>query len=83
VIEVALVGRLGRDPEHRMVKGGELAMVSFSAAVEERQQAVDAPTTWIRVVVFGDLAEELAQRLKAGARCYMGRPAHPAEGLPG
>jgi hypothetical protein len=48
-IEACFVGRLGRDAELRMVKGGELPLVSFSAAVEEKVQAADAPPQWVRV----------------------------------
>jgi single stranded DNA-binding protein len=69
-IECAFCARLGRDAELRMVKGGELPMVSFTAAVDQQHQTEDAPATWVRVVLFGDKAEELAPRLVKGTRIY-------------
>jgi single-strand DNA-binding protein len=70
-IEACFVGRLGRDAELRHVKGGELPMVSFTAAVEEKVQTDDAPAVWVRCVAFNDLAEQLAERLVKGTRCYV------------
>ena len=70
-IEACFVGRLGRDAELRMVKGGTMPMVSFSAAVEEKVQTDDAPAVWVRCVAFNDLAEQMAERLVKGTRCYV------------
>jgi single stranded DNA-binding protein len=60
-ITAHLTGRLGRDAEHRLVKGGALPMTALAVAVTER--AKDA-TTWCRVVTFGDLAEATRTWLK-------------------
>jgi len=66
MIECAFSGRLGRDPEHRRVKGGELPMLSFALAVETK-----AGDQWVRVALFGDRADELAAGLKKGDRAYV------------
>jgi len=66
MIECAFSGRLGRDPEHRRVKGGELPMLSFALVVETK-----AGDQWVRVALFGDRADELAAGLKKGDRAYV------------
>jgi single-strand DNA-binding protein len=45
-------------------------MLSFTAAVDQHQD-VDSPTTWVRVVAFGEIAEQMAERLAKGARAYI------------
>jgi single stranded DNA-binding protein len=70
-IECAFTGRLARDAEYRMVKGGELPMVRFTAVVDQQHQGEDNPTVWIRVATFGDLAEQMADRLVKGVRVYV------------
>jgi hypothetical protein len=60
MIECAYASRLGRDAELRMVRNGELPLLSFTCAVERRVQTDDAPSTWVDVAVFGDRAEQLA-----------------------
>jgi single-strand DNA-binding protein len=70
-VEAACTGRLGRDAELRHVKGGELPMASFSAVVDQQHQGEDNPAVWVRCVVFGDQAEELAPRLVNGVRVYV------------
>jgi single-strand DNA-binding protein len=71
-IECAFSDRLGRAAELRRVRNGELAMTSFSVAVEDGDKGNDGDTqpTWVRVVLFGDRAEELVDRLTKGTRCY-------------
>jgi single-stranded DNA-binding protein len=43
-------------------------MLAFSATVEDGQAGDDAPVTWVRVVVFGETAEQLAPRLLKGVK---------------
>jgi len=69
-IEACFTGRLGRDAEIRMVKGGELAMLGFTAAVDQQHQTDDQPPTWVRVVCFGDLAEQMVECMVKGTRVY-------------
>jgi single stranded DNA-binding protein len=71
MIECAFTGRLGRDAELRHVKNGTLPMLAFSAAVEGGQAADDAPAQWVRVVVFGETAEQMAPRLLKGVKVYV------------
>ena len=71
-IECAFTGRLGRDADAlKYVKGGELALLGFSCAVEGVKEDDDAPATWVRVAVFGDQAEQLAPRLTKGVKVYV------------
>jgi single stranded DNA-binding protein len=70
-IEACFTGLLGRDAEMRHVKGGTMPLLTFTAAVEERIQSDDAPTVWVRVVAFNDLAEQMADRLAKGVKVYV------------
>jgi single stranded DNA-binding protein len=70
-IEACFTGRLGRDAELRHVKGGELPLLTFSCVVDQQHQTEDAPATWVRVATFGDLAEQMAERLVKGVRVYV------------
>jgi len=63
-IEAALEGRIARDPELKMVKGGTMAMLSMSLAVDEPvKTGEDAKTTWINAKMFGDKAKAASERL--------------------
>jgi len=71
-IEAALEGRLGRDPEMKMVKGGTMAMVSLAIAVDEFTKTGEQPkSTWVNVKLFGDKATAAAENLAKGDRCYV------------
>jgi len=70
-IECAFSGRLGRDAELKHVKDGTLPLLTFTAAVDQQHQTEDSPATWVRVVMFGDEAQELAQRLLKGVKVYV------------
>lgn len=61
---VALVGRLGRDPELRSTAGGT-AVCNLSLAVDGRGE--DA-VSWIEVTLFGKSAEAAAEHLAKGRR---------------
>ena len=72
---VALIGRLTRDPELRFVSGSGMAVANFTIAVdktlsrEKRQQfeAANKPTAdFIRIVVWGKQAENCANYLAKG-----------------
>ena len=69
-IEAAFSGRVGRDPELRHVKGGELALLSLTVAVGGAGDGGDEPE-WVKVAVFGERAEELAGRIQRGGRVYV------------
>jgi single-strand DNA-binding protein len=69
---VTLVGNCGRDPEIRYTQGGQ-AKAEFGLAVsrrwndrasgEQREQ-----TSWFNVVVWGSLAENVAESIAKGTR---------------
>lgn len=61
---VALVGRLGRDPELRTTAGGT-PVCNLSLAVDGRGE--DA-VSWIEVTLFGKSAEAAAEHLAKGRR---------------
>ena len=69
-IEAAFCGRVGSDPERKMVKGGTLALASFSVLVEAEADG-DKPGQWVRISTFGDRADEVVPALKKGDRCYV------------
>ena len=66
--KVILVGRLGRDPEHRATAGGT-PVSNFSIATDRfRKQNgnVEKNTEWHRVVAYGKSAEQCNQYLRKG-----------------
>lgn len=69
--KVAIVGRLGGDPESKYLQSGTLVL-SFSIAADGRRrgQGGETPTTWFRVSAFGELADRLANMVQRG---YIGK----------
>lgn len=63
--QVALIGRLGRDPEMRVTQNGT-PVAKFSIAVERIGPGKE--TDWFDVVAFNKVAESLAQRMRKGCR---------------
>ena len=66
VNKVALLGRLGRDPETKETKTGN-NMCKFSVATDGR----DGETDWHNVVCFGALAENCGKYLTKGRQVYL------------
>ena len=69
------VGNLGKDPEIRYTQGGD-AIANFSIACTEswkdKQTGEKKETTeWVRITVFGKLAEICGQYLKKGSQVYI------------
>jgi single-strand DNA-binding protein len=62
-------GRLGSDAELKYSASGA-PFLTFNLAVDDSKRAEDAPTEWLRVVCFGEMAEDLARRLAKGTRVY-------------
>ena len=52
-------GRLGSDAELKYSANGA-PFLTFNLAVDDAKKAEDAPTEWLRVVCFGEMAERLA-----------------------
>ena len=66
-IQAAFTGKLGQDAELKTSKSGN-PWLSLHVAVDG---ASEEATTWIRVVVFGEMATELHPALKKGAEVYV------------
>ena len=64
---VVLIGRLTRDPEMRYLPEGQLAVASFSVAIDRIQRAgKEKQADFPRVTVFGKQAENCERYLKKG-----------------
>ncbi len=72
--KMCVQGRLGQDAELRYLPNGK-GVLSFSVAIDGKDD--NQPTTWRKVTVWGDKAEQLANEgaLVKGAEAY-------AEGWP-
>ncbi|MCP4416464.1 MAG: single-stranded DNA-binding protein [Chloroflexi bacterium] len=87
-LKIIFVGNLGADPEMRYMPNGQ-AVTNFSAASNRRwtDKTTGEPreeTTWVRVAVWGNLAESVNQYLSKGRKVLVeGRLApDPATGGP-
>lgn len=70
------IGNLGRDPEVRYAAGGGDAICNFSIACSEnwKDKATGEKkemTEWVRISMFGKLAEIAGQYLKKGSQVYI------------
>ena len=69
-----IIGNLGRDPEMRYTPGGQ-AVTQFTVAVNRNYKGKNdewkEETEWFRVVVWGPLAERIAQRIHKGSKVYV------------
>ena len=65
---VILIGRLTRDPEVRYTAGTQMAVATFTLAVD-RIGAKEKTTDFPRVTVFGKQAENCERFLKKGRLC--------------
>lgn len=65
--QVAIVGRLGRDPELRATQSGT-SVAKCSIAVDRVGPAGAKETDWFDVVAFNKTAESLATFMKKGGR---------------
>ena len=68
------IGNLGRDPEIRYMPGGD-AVANFSIACTEnfkdKSGAKQERTEWVRISMFGKLAEIAGEYLKKGSSVYV------------
>lgn len=71
---ITLVGRLTRDPEVRFTAKGD-PVCSFDLAVNRRYKSVSGEwkddTTFIGIVVWGEMAKRCGDRLKKGAPVHV------------
>lgn len=64
---VVLIGRLTRDPETRYTSGSQMAVCTFSIAIDRpARQGEERKTDFPRITVFGKQAENCERFLKKG-----------------
>ncbi len=64
---VVLIGRLTRDPETRYTSGSQMAVTTFSIAIDRiTKQGEEKKTDYPRITVFGKQAENCERFLKKG-----------------
>lgn len=70
---VSIVGNVGRDPEHKSTRAGDV--ISFSVAVSEGlakldpgTQKLEVPTRWYRVSVWDEALQSEARKFVRGDR---------------
>ncbi len=72
--KIILVGNLGRDPELRYTPAGD-AVCDISIATNERKKdkagEFQDVTTWFRVTLWRNLAENASKYLKKGSQVYI------------
>lgn len=69
-----IVGRLGQDPEIKVLESGQ-TLTKFSVATSEKYKKKDGTetetTTWHNIVTWGKLAEICGTYLKKGKQVYL------------
>jgi single-strand DNA-binding protein len=74
MLKAMILGNIGADPELRYSAGGS-PFLRFNVAVSHRTRTPEGEwqdkTEWLRVTVFGQRADSLAQYLKKGSRIYV------------
>ena len=73
MIEVAIIGRVGRSVMQRRTKKGA-KWLNFSIAVSEGADAENVE--WVNLAVFGSLVEAVPEDLQPGERVYVEGRAH-------
>jgi single-strand DNA-binding protein len=72
--QLQFIGNVGRDPEMRFTPSGQ-AVTNFSVAVSKKYTAKSgekvSKTTWIRVSVWGNLAEICQQYVTKGMKVFV------------
>ena len=71
---VQLIGRLGKDPESRVIPTGQ-KVTAYSMAVSQRRKGKDGDvkeyTTWINIEAWGRLGEICQEYLHKGSLIYL------------
>src|SRR4051812_41675789 len=72
--KIIIIGNLGKDPELRYTPQGK-AVASFSVATNEKRRdkagEMQDITTWFRVTLWGNMAENAAKYLTKGKPVYI------------
>ena len=74
MLKASLIGNLGGDPDLRYSPEGR-AFLRMNVACNSRVRSPEGEwqdhTEWVRVTIFGQQAERLAQYLRKGSRVYV------------
>jgi single-strand DNA-binding protein len=69
------IGRLGKDPETRMMPNNSQAVVNVTLAVgddyKDKAGNKVEQTEWVRVIAFGKLGDVIASYCKKGSKIYV------------
>lgn len=72
--EVNLIGRLGQDPEHKVLDSGT-NVCNFTVATGDKYKNKQGEwvesTEWHNIVIWGKLAEIAVQYLKKGSQVFL------------
>ena len=74
MLKASLIGNLGGDPESRTSPDGRAFLrmnVACNYRARDQGGVWEDRTEWVRVTVFGQRAEALAQHLRKGSRVYV------------
>jgi single-strand DNA-binding protein len=69
-IVAAVQGRLPKDAGELRYTSGGRAFVGFSLAVNDDKRGGNEPTEWVRVTLWGEIAEQLDGSLTKGKEVY-------------
>lgn len=72
--KVILIGRLGRDPEKRMMPSGDIVTnmsLATSDIWRDKSGQRQERTEWHHIVLFGKIADVASQYLKKGQQVYL------------
>lgn len=73
MLNAQILGNIGGDPEQKYAASGA-AILRFNVAVNQRTRVEGEwteKTEWVRVTVFGNRAETLANHLRKGMRVFV------------
>lgn len=70
MLEIQLIGNLGKDPEARYTESGTL-VCNFNVAASVPKAGGKEETTWVEVTAWDKLAETCHQYLTKGARVFV------------
>mgnify|MGYP006298007831 CR=1 FL=1 len=70
MIRATVTGNLGRDPELKDTRTGK-KMATFSVASTTKREGRDPETTWLDVVCFDRLAEDVAGNFRKGSKVLL------------
>jgi single-strand DNA-binding protein len=67
MIRAEVQGNVGKTPESRQTKAGK-TMVRFGVASTKKVEGRDPVTSWVNVIAFDEMADQIVQNVKQGDR---------------